>query len=371
MGFLVTVICVLLLVIVPGCGDAPAGGEDMGSCSETRADTLYAADSIGVLMGDSNYVLGAIADFTTLPGGRPAILDRVKGTVSIYDGAGTFLYSFGGFGEGPGEFQYPFFMTCLESGIFVVTELMGNATAMDSTGSQLGRWKLPGFGGLPLDVMPFDDSTFVCYYFGMHMDVEPTIVYSLERYNAVTGELMATYFNWTGAPDPSTDFTPGYIVAAADGQGHLYMSRMRNSRWMVEVFGDGPEPIDSIMLFDERERIAVPDSGGFVPGCVPVQYAFSDGSGAMVQEAVNMPEEHPFISQLAVDGEGNIWCRRGGVPGNVWDVVSPGGEALREVVATLPDSAFYIDMDVNPHGILAYDMFTEDYHKLYMMEWAE
>jgi hypothetical protein len=52
-------------------------------------------------------------------------------------------------------------------------------------------------------------------------------------------------------------------------------------------------------------------------------------------------------------------------------VVSPDGEFLREVHAELPDSAYFIDMDVSPHGILAFDMFTEDYHKLYLMKWAE
>lgn len=356
----------LFFILIPGCGKTPAH-YDAGDASACGTDTLYAAHSIGVLMGDSNYVLGAIADFTTLPGGRPAILDRMKGTVSVFDSSGVFLYSFGGLGEGPGEFQYPFFTTALESGIFVVAELMGNVTALDSLGNQLGRWKLPGFGGLPMDVMPFDDSTFVCYYFGMHMDESPSISYSLERYHAVTGEPITTYFMWTGSPNPSTDFTPGYIAAAADGQGRLYMSRVESPRWMVEVFGGEAEPLDSILLFPDRERTALPDSGGFVPGCHPVHYAFSDGSGAMVQEAVNMPEEHPLISQLGVDERGDIWCRRGGVPGDIWDVVSPEGEYLGEVLAAFPDSGYFMEMDVSPHGVLAFDPFTEDFHRLYIM----
>jgi len=62
------------------------------------------------------------------------------------------------------------------------------------------------------------------------------------------------------------------------------------------------------------------------------------------------------------------WCRRGGLPGDTWDVVSPDGEFLREVHAELPDSAYFIDMDVSFHGTLAFDMFTQDFHRLYMMK---
>jgi hypothetical protein len=355
-----------LLIFTVFCGGAPSESDGIAE-SSMSVDTLRAVDSIGVFVGDSSYVLGAVADFTTLSGGRPAILDRVKGTVSVFDADGTFLYSFGGIGEGPGEFQYPMMITALESGTIVVAELMGSVTALDPSGNQLGRWRYQGMGGLPLALMPFDDSTFVCYYFGMSVEAGPMNRYSLERYHAVTGEVLTTYFHWDGEPNPSTDFTPAYITAAADGNGRVYMSRIENESWMVEVYEDGPEPVDTIALFPDRERGPVNNEWGFVSGCVPVRYGYSDGT-SQSWETVNMPQRQPLISQLAVDAQGNLWCRRGGVPGDVWDVVSPGGEHLRQVHVTLPDSAFFIQMDLNPHGILAFDMFTEDYHRLYLME---
>jgi hypothetical protein len=355
------------LFLVLACGK-PADSEEEPAVASVQTDSVTAVDSIGVMMGDNNYVLGAIADFTTLPGGCPAILDRVKGTVSVFDSTGTFLYSFGGFGEGPGEFQYPFCMTRLSSGILIVAEMMGYVTALDADGQYLAKWQVEGMGGLPLECIPFDDSTFVCYYFAMKLDETGFAVnYSLKRYHALTGEVITDYFDWSGEPNPATDFTPAYIVAAGDGNGLLFVSMVNNPVWMVEVYGESPEPLDSILAFTGRERLAVPDSS-MVPGVLSVRYAFSDGENETQMEMVNIPEEHPFISGLGVDGEGNIWCRRGGLPGDIWDVVSPEGEALREVMVTLPDSAYFIDMDVSPHGILAFDMFTEDYHRLYIME---
>lgn len=360
------VILLFLIVLISGCGDAPATEEVIDACA-VRMDTLHAVDSIGVLMGDSNYVLGAIADFVTLPGGSPAILDRVKGTVSVFDSTGAFLYRFGGFGEGPGEFQHPFRLTRLNSGLFVVAEMMGNITTLDAQGQYLASWKIDGMGGLPLDCIPFDDSTFVCYYFTMKLEDAGFVVnYSLVRYDAFTGETKTTYFDWSGDPNPATDFSPAYLVAAGDGNGNLLVSRVESPVWRVEVYGREPEPMDTVFAFPDRQRIEAPDTS-MVPGVSPIRYAFSDGENETQQEMVNMPGEHPFISQLGMDGEGNLWCRRGGLPGDVWDVVSPDGELLREVKVALPDSAYYIDIDVSPHGVLAFDMFTEDFHKLYVM----
>ena len=293
------IVLVTWLFLGFACSEQPEVSLEQAE-TDLQVDTLAAVDSIGVLMGDSCYVLGLIADCTMLADGRPAILDRLKGTISVYDPHGIFQFCAGGTGEGPGEFQYPLCLAQLRSGIIVVAEMMGEVTALDQAGRYIDGWTFQGMGGLPIDCIPFDDSTFVGYYFSMKIEESSvSINYSLRRYHVLTGEIVAEYFNWSGEPDPSTDFTPGYLVAAGDGRGTLYVSRIQNEKWLIEVYGSEPEPVDSILLFPERERVALPDSGGFVPGCLPVQYGFQD-NGAMMQEMVNMPEEHPFISQLGV-----------------------------------------------------------------------
>ena len=348
------------------------------ACQETSAPifeveevtlqaTLVAVDSIGIFLGDSNYVLGAIADFTMLSDAQPVIRDRIKGKVSVFDNSGEFIRSFGRFGEAPGEFQGPIAVTALSSGIIVVIDRYAKVISFNPTGNYLNDWSMEGLGGFPINLIPFDDSTFVSYNFSMRRTEEGFgINFLMSRYHALTGEILTDYFDWTGDPNPSTDFTPGYIVTASDGKGTMYLSRIQSESWMVEVYGADEMPVDTIYLFPERQRVAASDSV-MIPGTVYIGYAFSDGETQQT-EYVNMPEFHPFISQLGVDGAGNIWCRRGGFPGNWWDVVSPEGELLKEVFVSLPDSAYFIEMDVCPDGILAYDMMTEDYHKLYKME---
>ncbi|GEM_PF-1214413 len=358
----------VLIAVFTGCGVAPSGSEaNTDTELQIQVDTLIPMDSIGVLMGDSSYMLGSIADFTTFPGGKPVILDQLKGTVSVFDSTGVFLNSFGGLGEGPGEFQYPFAVTRLSSGLVVVAGARGKMTVFDGNGDYVCDWSIDGLTGLPMELVPFSDSTFVCYRFTMQLNDEGyNINYSLKRYNAVTGEVVAVYFDWLGEPDPSTDFIPAYLVAASDGEGTLYLSRVQSDSWMVEVYGEEAQPLDTISVFPGRERTAIQETD-YIPGLLSVSYAISDADGNVEQLSVNMPEFHPFISALGVDGEGNIWCCRGGLPGDTWDVVSPEGIVVKEVVIALPDSAYYIGTDVSPYGVLAYDVFTEDFQKLYVM----
>jgi len=360
------ILLLVLALILAGCQETSAVNVPDEEEAVIPVDTITAVDSIGILMGDSCYTIGAIADFTMFPGKQPVILDRIKGIVSIFDSTGVFVSSFGGLGEGPGEFQSPMSLIRLSSGIILVMDRYAKVVSFDSRGEYLNSWNMEGLGGFSIESMPFDDSTFVSYSFSMRRnDSGFGINFSMCRYHAITGEVLTEYFDWSGEPRPSTDFTPGYLVAASDGRGRVYVSRVQSESWMIEVYGAEAEPLDTISLFSDRERVSAPDSA-MIPGTVYIGYAFSDGE---TQETayVNMPEAHPFISALGVDEEGNIWCRRGGLPGDIWDVISPEGEQLREVVATLPDSAYYIDMNVNPHGILAFDLFTEDYHKLYIM----
>lgn len=360
-----TLYSILLAVIIMGCGESSAVNEPVPG-EAIQVDTLTAVDSIGILMGDSCYTLGAIADFTMFPGAQPVILDRLKGTASVFDSTGLFVNKFGGFGEGPGELQGPIAMTRLSSGVIVMMDRYLKVVCLDSNGNYLNDWTMDGLGGFSIDCIPFDDSTFVSYNFAMKRhETGFGINFSLNRYHAVTGEILTQYFDWFGDPAPSTDFTPGYLVAASGGDGTMYLSRIQSDSWMIEVYGADAAPADTISLFTHRERLAAPDSA-MVPGTVYISYMFSDGETQEVAY-VNMPESHPFISALGVDGNGDIWCRRGGLPGNHWDVVSSAGEHLREVFVTLPDSAYYIDMKVNPNGILAFDMMTENYHKLYVM----
>ena len=63
---------------------------------------------IGVAEGDQAYELYRAFDGTRLPDGRVAVAIEGAQEVRVFDGNGSFLYAFGGEGDGPGEFRDPY-----------------------------------------------------------------------------------------------------------------------------------------------------------------------------------------------------------------------------------------------------------------------
>ncbi|MCD4709083.1 MAG: 6-bladed beta-propeller, partial [Candidatus Sabulitectum sp.] len=95
---------------------------------------LVKADSIGIELGDSNYVFGAIIDAVYLVDGRIAILDILQRKILIFSGSGEFIGSAGRDGMGPGEFASPYSLTALSDGGFAVSDIQqGKITFFDSS----------------------------------------------------------------------------------------------------------------------------------------------------------------------------------------------------------------------------------------------
>jgi len=336
---------------------------DGGNSFSVTTDSLFPVDTIGVMMGDSNYVFGTIADFEPVQGGGVAILDSYTGKVSVFSSDGTFMRSFGRKGSAPGEFQYPVKVTFFRSGLYAVQELtMGYVSVFDIDGNFITRWQMGNeLCILPLDVMAFDDSSFVSYNFSMQFaDNHCDVCYSLWRYHAITGEVLSRYFTWTGEANPSTDFCPAYLTAAADGKGKLYVSRIDSDSWMIEIYGESSVAIDTLMQFPERTRVPIASDSSSVYGIPVVSYMYSNGE-VSTQAKTNLPGEYPLISDLEIGAEGSIWARRGVSSTNIWDVVSSSGEVLG-VKHVLPlDSVQDIHLQTFDSSVYAFNHLSEDF----------
>ena len=62
--------------------------------------------SIGALEGEEPYLLHIVADATKLPDGRIVVANTGTHELRMFDAVGTHLATWGGKGEGPGEFEY-------------------------------------------------------------------------------------------------------------------------------------------------------------------------------------------------------------------------------------------------------------------------
>jgi hypothetical protein len=218
-------------------------------------------------------------------------------------------------------------------------------------------------------MLPFDEGSFLSYNFALLMNrMTLQLQFSLRRYDAFTGDVLAEYMSWEGTGRPETDFVPAYICAAANTEtGLVYMSRCDAGAWRIEVFDAAGTPVDTLQAFPDRERLPADMESGFVPGTWMVSYSYQDETGSSGMQSTNIPELHPFISDLGVDPEGNIWARRGGVEQYLWDVLSPEGVWLREAVieAFTPESMPRVVM--GPGGFIAFELNPEDIGRVLLL----
>lgn len=141
-GFIaVSTAAVSAAIIAAGCGGR--GGRNLVPdwAEGVPRRTLSVTDSIGIEIGDSNYVFGQIAAVEWTPDGSIAVLDLKKCIVQIYGSDGSYRATIGRQGSGPGEFLMPSAITFRESdGSLAVADAMAaKIQTFDSTGALIGE----------------------------------------------------------------------------------------------------------------------------------------------------------------------------------------------------------------------------------------
>lgn len=91
--------------------------------TDSPRDILFEEEfKLGSTQGDPNYIFGAFISFTVDNEGHIYVLDWRAKTVRKFDPRGKYLFTFGGPGQGPGEFSSPEEIRCLPDGRLMVFE---------------------------------------------------------------------------------------------------------------------------------------------------------------------------------------------------------------------------------------------------------
>jgi hypothetical protein len=349
---------------------ACAGGEsdETSPADESTGpemDTLVITDSIGVLMGDSRYMFGSILKAEALPDGGTILLDRSTGLISIFDENGDFELSFGGLGEAPGEFNYPGLMTVLGDGRIAVIDWMDREICFFSNDGEYIGCASCQDAGRPLSMTAAGDSCFVIYSTPTRQ-IENTFRMGFEVTirEGMSEEPVATPFSHLfdfGLEE--YDFRPGYLAVASGNDGRIYLHRMDSEDYIVEVMNPDGQQVDTI--YGESIQVSWDDAERY---CSIPQVTFAvQIDGESQRKTGELTEFVPQVEHLGIDSLGNLWAQRGPSREFMWDVFSPEGEIIRQVILTeFPDTAF-INVEVNEHGIVAWDLVPEDYPRLYRL----
>ncbi|MBN2587796.1 MAG: hypothetical protein JXA64_00045 [Candidatus Fermentibacteraceae bacterium] len=346
-------------LLMAGCGGG--GNADLEDPARQDGDLpvigVRVVDSIGVEIGDSNYVMGAIEDLCYGPDGNIAVLDRARSCVRIYTPRGEFLRRIGCKGSGPGELQDIAFLAISEDGHLYISgegsEILGIHQYDYFSGEWLGSLST---GSPPTCLEGVDGSDYV----RKDLRVDPSsdelrVILTIARYEPGADEPSTVYFEDNFPFDPSNlarvvDLIwEGYDIAA-DGGGGVYVAPRSTEEAVVTAYQKDGSVSFSITLDLEsvprterememerlilRSRAAVMD---------------------LDQTQLEPDPMKPLVRGLEIDGEGNIWVLRGGPATPTFDVFDGSGRPVcTAVVEGEPEDGSTWRFHMDEHGMLAY-----------------
>ncbi len=366
---------ITLMTLFLSCGGDETIEEVSGDAApEVPTVYLVSVDSIGIEMGDSTYVMGAIEGLAYGPDGNIAILDCALACIRIYSPEGEYLRQIGRRGNGPGELQSIAFLGISEDGHVCLTGDGGGILGVHQFDYYTGEWlgSYPSLGTPATCIEGAEDSFYVRKDINLDTSSgEPQILISISKYAFGEEDPVITYIEDT-APfilDNMASMVElvwyGYDVAA-DFSGNTYIAPRSAEDAVVIIYGsDGFETgcieldLEPVLRTDEEiemERL--------------ILTAKMSAMGNDQMPPLEPDPYKPLIRGLEVDGEGNIWVQHGGLSVPTFSVYSSYGELMynAEVTGDHPDGnswRFCIDRS----GILAYAEDPADgYQKVYILE---
>lgn len=371
-----SVLVAFSLLILSGCG-IEEGNSEPGEISDSveQMVELTIVGTIGVELGDSNYVLGSVQQIDHDPDGNILVLDRSACCVRVYSPMGEFIRQISNQGSGPGELLNPMSMTVVGDGrIFVETPFSGGMHTFTTEGEWLGI-VTPFYSNPPMNTIGADGNA----YAAMRLEVLPNeggdliCTTFIGRYEEGE-EPVVKYWEYEFPFDPNnlTALLQNSLmgrVFTADRSGNVYIAELTSENYLVQGFRSDGELFFEVEKDVERvEKSAeeILDEELYV-----VAYLESMGAGGVVLE-YNADPYRNSISEVEVDGEGRIWVRRGTALEPVFDVYNAAGEEL--FTASVPeagDDAVFWDFNIDEQGIIAFSINPELFQEIYILELPE
>jgi hypothetical protein len=331
-------------------------------------DTLYFADSIGIEMGDSNYVFGSISDFDYAPNGRILILDGIQCCIFVYSRSGEFIKRIGRPGSGPGEMQIPSLLEVLGNGTICVKD-QPFWYIYDSEGGFISSIHLGR--SVPTSMVSVGTENII----GIRnrMDFLETgqlqVIKSVALWNGTTPDSLETvYFEQEFLLD--IEDTPNNVLkmdlfsaTAAAGDDRVYVA---------------PSPTDSPVIYCYRFDGSIADTLYLPYAEVPKSLSEIEEEKMLIELRVYQGTQRtmvweplpnrPMIRCMGVDSLDNLWVQRGTELSPTFDIFDNRGFFL--YTAGLPDreDAYNWRFDISSGGIMAVPEDPEFYPLLYIIE---
>ncbi len=362
----------ILFCLMNSCTESSSDNDETGIHDPQPQFDLVKADSIGIELGDSNYVFGTIIDAAYLIDGRIALLDMQRKKVLVYSEDGEFLMQAGSGGSGPGEFLLPFTITALSSGGFAVSDIhAGKVVFFDSTCTH--ERELSNFYPMaPMTIETGVNGSIIGKRMNYYYDEEEDRLFSGSQ-----------FCQWSDSTEPDFVFLENYADHQSDERisynytssfdGMFFCCPSSEDEYVITGFTPGGDTAFSTEVSWEatamtREEIDAARPGIIVPG---------PGSESTITE-LNADWEPDSIRNagllVGVDNKNRLWVKsgRGETVSLVFDLYESGsGSFITSIQTTLPAIARYWNIEVSESGILGWDHNPADYPRVYILELVE
>ena len=333
--------------------------------------TLTVVDSIGVELGDSNYVFGAVREVKIGPDGDIYVVDWMKCTILRYSSTGEFLQRIGRRGSGPGEMHQPGTLAVMDDSTICMNDGELGWLRYDSEGVSISSQPYTGLS--PMRMMALDSTDIL----GMLSELSREDNFLLTtkricRWNSNDPDSIETeYFSkqyLIGPLEDLNEFRRDLIridffpILFAAGEGFVCIAPEPRSEPMVLLFHPDGSVMDTLMLpYPEvaRTEEEIQQQKRFV------EESFHHISTYQV-EWEPFPNK-PMISNLAVDGMNRIWVQRGFEQYPAFDLYDSTGEYLMTAVLPDMDDTVHLKFHISRRGILAVPEDPESYYCVYLI----
>lgn len=373
-----TITAILASLWVISCSESVPADQTDVQITGPDTITVSPSDTIGILMGDSNYVFGTISDAVLLDGGNIAVLDEASGSARLYSPEGEFISQFTRRGSGPGEVVMPGGIVRLSDNSIAVLDHASGIHRFSSTGEFLEL--MTDFQGqdVPQWAWGVDDLGLV----GAVTSVEPVddalmVHFIIARWDSAR-EQSVEYFRNSFPFDPQrmddflrNSFFSASFAAASDGM--VYIARTSSSEYRIEIFN----PDGTLYGTVERSMPRVEKSPAEIVDETAMVTAILKERGVPEDHIMYQPDPYRWMIQpqgLGADGQGRIWVNNGAADDVIMDVYSREGEHLAVIRfqgVTEPGSMDFLNIKVQDGKILVYSLQDPDYPRLYVVEMPE
>ncbi|MCD4700830.1 MAG: 6-bladed beta-propeller [Candidatus Aegiribacteria sp.] len=363
-GIVVTISSIMILI---GCG-----------ADETPPELplieykLVITDSIGVEIGNDEYILGWPVNPTHSPDGNIVFADRMKHAVFIYTPEGEFIRSLGREGEGPGEFNDPGVIQFYSDGSMLIRD-RGGISLFSSNYDFVNRmtWSfIP-----PSLITALDGGGFIGKMVEFHSEDDKIMTVStLARWDD-DQELTVEYFSIEyefPIPSEVSDFSisrENNIISCATRDGRVFYSRSSIDEFVIH--GCEPDGTPFLHIVDDSfHRVRKSEEDIQTERDTWNSYVRMMRGDSSPSRPFTVDPYRQIISDMFTDGEERLWVRLGCYPGIVFRVYDFNGEILFNAMVEYhgnPTDLNSWEITGDEHGFLAVNTSQEYSQKVYML----